>query len=126
MVSQPADGYVALPTESTEIDNANHDLASESLLERRRGSSRSTPYGGSVTVHADGQGYSYSYGPSGLSGLLNNYYALGCSVFASIGGAAFGYEQGVIANILVMKNFTERWPIGAWEKGLMSASTISR
>lgn len=32
----------------------------------------------------------------------------------------FGYDQGVIANVLVMKDFTERWPIGAWEKGLMS------
>lgn len=27
--------------------------------------------------------------------------------------------------MLVMKDFTERWPIGAWEKGLMSKSIVS-
>lgn len=31
------------------------------------------------------------------------------------------FVTGVIANVLVMKDFTTRWPIGAWEKGLMSA-----
>lgn len=120
MIPPSNDAYIALPTDP----EPNEDTISESLLSRRRGISRSAPYGGSVTVDPNGEGYSYSYGPSGLSGLLNNYYALGCSVFASIGGAAFGYEQGVIANVLVMKDFTERWPIGAWEKGLMSASNL--
>ena len=121
MIPPPSNSYTALPT--TEAA-PNEDTPSEPLLLSRRGITRSVSYRGSVTVHPDGQGYSYSYGPSGLSGLLNNYYALGCSVFASIGGAAFGYEQGVIANVLVMKDFTERWPIGAWEKGLMSASYL--
>lgn len=71
---------------------------------------------------------------------MHNGFALGCAVFASIGGLTFGYDQGVtkpynvqkvaerraylragvIANVLVMKDFTERWPIGPWEKGLMS------
>ena len=32
----------------------------------------------------------------------------------------FLHPSGVIANVLVMKDFTTRWPIGAWEKGLMS------
>ena len=116
MIPPSNNAYIALPTEAA----PNEDTQSEPFLLRRRGVSRSATYRGSVTVHPNGQGYSYSYGPNGLSGLLNNYYALGCSVFASVGGAAFGYEQGVIANVLVMKDFTERWPIGAWEKGLMS------
>ena len=70
----------------------------------------------------DGIKQRYSYGPSGLAGLWHNQYALLCAVFASIGGLTFGYDQGVIANVLVMKDFVARWPIGAWEKGLMSAS----
>jgi hypothetical protein len=55
------------------------------------------------------------------SSLLDNRYVLGCAAFASIGGLTFGYDQGVIANVLVMKDFTQRWPIGPWEKGVMSA-----
>jgi hypothetical protein len=65
--------------------------------------------------------YAYAYGPTGLAGLRANTYALRCAVFASIGGLTFGYDQGVIANVLVMKDFVARWPIGAWERGLMSA-----
>lgn len=72
-------------------------------------------------VHPD-HSYSYAYGPPGILGLLHNYYALGCAVFASIGGLLFGYDQGVIANVLVMRDFVERWPVGSWEKGLTSAS----
>jgi hypothetical protein len=41
-----------------------------------------------------------------------------------------GYDQGVIANILVMKDFLERWPVTPWQKGVMSelcsASRMSR
>lgn len=53
-------------------------------------------------------------------GLLHNYYALGCAIFASIGGLTFGYDQGVIANVLVMKDFVDRWHLSAWDTGLMS------
>jgi hypothetical protein len=82
--------------------------------------------GGTLSVHPDGEHYSYSYayGPTGLAGLLANTYALRCAVFASIGGLTFGYDQGVIANVLVMKDFVTRWPIGPWERGLMSASSF--
>ncbi|EMD32938.1 hypothetical protein CERSUDRAFT_118367 [Gelatoporia subvermispora B] len=80
------------------------------------------PHGGFLTLHADGHSYTYAYGPGGIRGLLHNYYALGCAVFASIGGLTFGYDQGVIANVLVMKDFTQRWPIGPWEKGVMTAA----
>jgi MFS family permease len=31
-----------------------------------------------------------------------------------------GYDQGVIANILVMEDFLHRWPITPWQKGVMS------
>ncbi|EIM90835.1 uncharacterized protein STEHIDRAFT_72465 [Stereum hirsutum FP-91666 SS1] len=81
----------------------------------------STPYGGKLTIHPGGEGYTYAYGPQGLRGLLHNSYTLKCAVFASIGGLTFGYDQGVIANILVMKDFTEKWRIGPWEEGLMTA-----
>jgi hypothetical protein len=83
--------------------------------------------GGTLSVHPDGENYSYSYtyGPTGLAGLLANTYALRCAVFASIGGLTFGYDQGVIANVLVMDDFVTRWPIGPWERGLMSARSLS-
>ena len=82
--------------------------------------------GGTLSVHPDGEHYSYSYryGPTGLAGLLANTYALRCAVFASIGGLTFGYDQGVIANVLVMEDFVTRWPIGPWERGLMSACSF--
>jgi hypothetical protein len=77
--------YIALSTENVDAPDVNQESASEALL-FGRGSSRSTSYGGSVTILSDSQGYTYSYGPGGLSGLIHNYYALGCAVFASIGG----------------------------------------
>ena len=79
--------------------------------------------GGTLSVHPDGEHYSYSYGPTGLAGLCANTYTLRCAVFASLGGLTFGYDQGVIANVLVMKDFRTRWPVGPWELGLMSACT---
>ena len=84
---------------------------------------RNIPHGGVLHVHPDGTGYTYAYGPRGVAGLLHNYYALGCAVFASIGGLTFGYDQGVIANVLVMKDFVERWHLSAWDTGLMSTLT---
>ncbi|EKM52272.1 uncharacterized protein PHACADRAFT_100265, partial [Phanerochaete carnosa HHB-10118-sp] len=69
----------------------------------------------------DSRSYTYAYGPGGLAGLLRSSFALRAAVFASLGGLLFGYDQGVIANILVMKDFLDRWPVGPWEKGLMTA-----
>ncbi|KAI9463251.1 hypothetical protein BJY52DRAFT_1254089 [Lactarius psammicola] len=77
--------------------------------------------GGTLSVHPDGEHYSYAYGPTGLAGLCANTYTLRCAMFASIGGLTFGYDQGVIANVLVMKDFKARWPVGPWELGLMTA-----
>lgn len=81
-----------------------------------------TPHGGSLSIDAKGDSYSYAYGPPGVTGLLRSRYAAGCALFASIGGLSFGYDQGVIANVLVMRDFVARWPVGAWETGLMSTS----
>jgi hypothetical protein len=75
---------------------------------------------GSITFHADGHTYTYTYGPKGLAGLWHNRYALFCAIFASIGGLTFGYDQGVIANVLVMQDFAQRWPMTSWQKGAMS------
>lgn len=77
--------------------------------------------GGTLSVHPDGEHYSYAYGPTGLAGLCANTYTLRCAVFASLGGLTFGYDQGVIANVLVMQDFRTRWPVGPWELGLMTA-----
>lgn len=93
---------------------------------------RSIPYGGSLdftpvgsnsrSLSQDSYTYTYRYGPPGVAGLLRNKYTFACTLFASIGGLTFGYDQGVIANVLVMKDFLERWPdVGPWEKGVMSA-----
>ncbi|KAH8087784.1 general substrate transporter [Cristinia sonorae] len=98
-------GYVALSSHPTGNGESHH----------------ATPHGGTLSVHPDGTSYTYAYGPKGLAGLRHNSYALGCAIFASIGGLTFGYDQGVIANILVMKEFVARFPVTSWEKGLMTA-----
>ena len=67
--------------------------------------------------------YAYAYRPVGLAGLRVNIYALHCAVFTLVGGLTFRYDQGVIANMLVMEDFVVRWPIGPWERGLMSTSS---
>lgn len=108
--------YVAIPNEDSDTVEASVGSASSQPLL----TSRKIPRGGSLALHSDGHGYTYAYGPKGLTGLLHNHYALSCAIFVSIGGLLFGYDQGVIANVLVMKDFMTRWPIGAWEKGVMS------
>ncbi|KAL0955572.1 hypothetical protein HGRIS_001810 [Hohenbuehelia grisea] len=86
------------------------------------GTSKHELHGGSLSIDSDGHTYTYSYGPKGLRGLLHNFYALLCAILASIGGLTFGYDQGVIANVLVMPDFLDRWGnITAWEKGSMTA-----
>lgn len=57
----------------------------------KRGFTKHTSHLGSFTVNADGHTYSYTYGPKGLAGLVHNYYALLCAVFASIGGELLFY-----------------------------------
>ncbi|VDB84805.1 unnamed protein product [Peniophora sp. CBMAI 1063] len=102
--------YTYLPDRDTEHGST------EPLLERDVTGLR----GGSLSVRADGS-YSYAYGPPGLTGLAHNRLALACAIFASLGGLTFGYDQGVIANVLVMPDFVLRWPISAWQRGIMTA-----
>ncbi|KAJ3767506.1 MFS monosaccharide transporter [Lentinula raphanica] len=81
------------------------------------------PHGQIQITNADSDSltYTYAYGPKGLAGLAHNRYVVLCAVFASIGGLSFGYDQGVIANVLVMKDFNARWPLTPFEEGLMTA-----
>jgi len=124
-----AEYYTPLRTEDPAEQHVAHTPSGHSPEESYR--IRSIPYGGSLDLtpaapnsgssSPDSYTYTYRYGPPGAAGLLQNRYTLACTLFASIGGLTFGYDQGVIANVLVMKDFLERWPdIGPWEKGLMS------
>ncbi|KAH7136747.1 hypothetical protein B0J13DRAFT_677587 [Dactylonectria estremocensis] len=51
-----------------------------------------------------------SYDANGLSGIVRSPYVLGAAALASFGGFSFGYDQGVISIILVMKQFHEAFP----------------
>lgn len=115
------DGYVALATDVVDIDEHQHGQDASRLLAPVV---KDFQDGGTLILLPDGKGYKYAYGPSGLPGLRHNYFALASAVFASIGGLLFGYDQGVIANVLVMKDFTERWQANAWDIGLMSTCTM--
>lgn len=123
-----AEYYTPLSTEDPEL----HILHSSGPNPGETYRIKSIPYGGSLdftpagsnsgsSSSQDSYTYTYRYGPPGVAGLLRNRYTLACALFASIGGLTFGYDQGVIANVLVMKDFLERWPnVGPWEKGVMS------
>ncbi|KAJ5287888.1 Major facilitator-type transporter ecdD [Penicillium angulare] len=52
-----------------------------------------------------------SYGETGAKGLFQQPYILFLSVFASMGGMLFGYDQGVISGVLVMNNFGKQFPM---------------
>ncbi|KAA1467576.1 general substrate transporter [Dentipellis sp. KUC8613] len=115
------DGYSALSSDTIDREGGESESSSDPLLSSSHGDHNVSLHGGFLTIHPDGETYSYAYGPKGIPGLARNSYAFRCAVFASIGGLTFGYDQGVIANVLVMKDFMQRWPIGAWEQGLMTA-----
>lgn len=69
-----------------------------------------------------------AYGPAGFAGLFTNPYTLLFAAFISLGGALFGYDQGVVSVILTENQFLARFPrvaetssgAGFW-KGLMTA-----
>lgn len=64
-----------------------------------------------------------SYGPSGLRGLVSSPYVFGAAFLASMGGASFGYDQGVMSIINVMPQFHEAQPdtVSAFGKSFMTA-----
>ncbi|KPM35816.1 hypothetical protein AK830_g10753 [Neonectria ditissima] len=68
------------------------------------------------------------YGKAGFGGIFGNKYVTICAAFATMGGALFGYDQGVVSVTLVMDQFIEQFPeVGpdasgaGFLKGLMTA-----
>lgn len=64
----------------------------------------------------------------GFGGIFGNKYVTICAAFATMGGALFGYDQGVVSVTLVMDQFIEQFPeVGpnasgaGFLKGLMTA-----
>lgn len=55
-----------------------------------------------------------------MAGLFHNKFTMGVAGLASLGGVTFGYDQGVIANILVMEDFRQKFPTTSWQIGLIS------
>lgn len=76
--------------------------------------------GGFLTLEEDG-GITYAYGFGGLTGLASNPYAFCCALLASLGGLTFGYDQGVIANVLVMPFFRSMFHMSAWQVGIVTS-----
>ncbi|PYI32117.1 sugar transporter [Aspergillus indologenus CBS 114.80] len=83
--------------------------------------------------------------PHGLAGMLKNPYVSMTCAFASLGCIMYGYDQGVMAPVLVMENFKAHFPslmgstiqgwlvsaleLGAWAGALLNgylADAISR
>ena len=56
---------------------------------------------------------------------MHTKYAVLCALSASLGGITFGYDQGVIANVLVMKDFRERFPLSSFQIGLLSMQRVA-
>ncbi|KAH8648491.1 general substrate transporter [Xylariales sp. PMI_506] len=68
------------------------------------------------------------YGKSGFSGIFTNKYVTICAAFSTLGGALFGYDQGVMAITLVMDQFKSSFPEvqdtapgAGFQKGLLTA-----
>lgn len=61
--------------------------------------------GGVTVVSTPEGGIDTAYGPTGFKGLIREPVIVGLSVFASLGGVLFGYDQGVISGVLVMDDF---------------------
>ncbi|KAI1498380.1 general substrate transporter [Biscogniauxia marginata] len=69
-----------------------------------------------------------TYCEKGFKGIFSNKYVTCCAAFATIGGAMFGYDQGVVSVTLTMDQFLARFPeVGpdapgaGFKKGLVTA-----
>ncbi|KAG0700844.1 D-xylose-proton symporter [Suillus ampliporus] len=51
-----------------------------------------------------------SEGRVGFRGLFENRFILGISLFSTLGGFLFGYDQGVVSNVLAMESFGAKFP----------------
>ncbi|KAH7888933.1 general substrate transporter [Phlebopus sp. FC_14] len=49
-------------------------------------------------------------GHVGFRGLFQNVFVLGVTCFATLGGFLFGYDQGVVSNVLAMESFGAAFP----------------
>ncbi|KAL4073794.1 D-xylose-proton symporter [Scleroderma citrinum] len=49
-------------------------------------------------------------GRVGFRGLFDNLFVLGVTCFASLGGFLFGYDQGVVSNVLAIESFGAAFP----------------
>lgn len=56
-------------------------------------------------------------GKSGMAGLLQNKRVFGLTVFASMGGLLYGYNQGVFSSVLAMYSFDQRMASAVKDSG---------
>ena len=126
------DGYEALARDDNE---ANDDGDGVPAASSPRGGPKLKPRGHisfsssspsssrtSSSSNAHAYAYAYAYGPPSLAGLQHNPYTALSALLASLGGLLFGYDQGVLAGVLVMRDFEYRFGLGRWGEGVVSES----
>ncbi|KZV84354.1 general substrate transporter [Exidia glandulosa HHB12029] len=90
--------YVALPSSSSSPSATTRTLQN----------------GGHITVTSlEPLQYTYAFG--------RTTFTIVCALLAALGGISFGYDQGVIANVLVMPDFVARFPATPAQVGWMTA-----
>lgn len=68
------------------------------------------PAEGVYELASDADALSLAYGKPTLHAITSNGLVVGCSVAATIGGLLFGFDQGLVSIILVMKQFLAVFP----------------